>query len=98
MAKNPGMESAVCEMAYWRKTQSFRELPGSTSDNPSPQQGRHSVGRGAGRETDTDLSAIASRGLRLSERFEAKQNRQGPSSHQLSADNAGGGDSNAAVR
>src|SRR5438094_10394303 len=36
VAKSPGMESAVCEMVHRRKTQSFRELPGSTSHHPPP--------------------------------------------------------------
>src|SRR5438270_2579670 len=63
LAKSFGMEGAVREMVYRRQAQPLRELPGSTSHDPPPEQGRDFVGRRAGRTPHPDLSAIASRGL-----------------------------------
>src|ERR1700731_198092 len=48
VAESFGMESAVREMVHRRENQSFRELPGSTSPHPPPEQSSHFVGRGTG--------------------------------------------------
>ena len=92
------LERAARQVVRRRQDQRQLQLPRPPPRRAAQEQGRHHLGRRAGRQPRADLSATAPRGLQVRQRAEEARHQEGRPRHHLHADDAGAGDRHARLR
>ena len=77
VGQGAGMGLPVGKVVLGRQDQSLVQLPGPPRRHLAAQQGRHHLGRRAGRGADAHLPATADRGLQVRQRAEVARRSKG---------------------
>ena len=92
------LERAARPVVRRRQAQRQRQLPRPPPRRAAPQQGRHHLGRRAGRQPRPDVPDAPPRGLQVRQRPQGPGHQGRRPRHHLHADGPGGGDRHAGLR